>query len=141
MTYFAGSEAEMRNALRFAREKGMEKLGVYKEVLAHQQGLYGKLLQPRLERLVSEDADFGQLGAVHQTAEAHGLEELARRVLTLGEKRLKAAIGLETEEALQKSLQVRDEAKAGGWFRGTYGATIFPKTGGPKNMLYFPIYF
>ena len=27
----AGSEAEMRNALRFAREKGMEKLQVYKE--------------------------------------------------------------------------------------------------------------
>ena len=26
-----GSEAEMRNALRFAREKGMEKLQVYKE--------------------------------------------------------------------------------------------------------------
>lgn len=28
----SGREAEMRNALRFAREKGMEKLGIYKEV-------------------------------------------------------------------------------------------------------------
>ena len=27
----AGVESEMRNALRFAREKGMEKLNVYKE--------------------------------------------------------------------------------------------------------------
>ncbi len=32
-----GIEAEMRNALRFAREKGMEKLGVYKEVRTYHQ--------------------------------------------------------------------------------------------------------
>lgn len=43
-----------------------------------QQELYGKLLQPRLERLASEDADVAQLGAVHHTAESHGLGELAR---------------------------------------------------------------
>ena len=48
------------------------------QVLALQQGLYGKQLLPRLERLVSEDADFAQLGAVHHTAETHGLVELAR---------------------------------------------------------------
>ncbi|CAL1174051.1 unnamed protein product [Cladocopium goreaui] len=128
----SGSEAEMRNALRFAREKGMEKLQVYKEaslcgfrcvfpgdgkdkVLALQQGLYGKQLLPRLERLVSEDADFAELGAVHHTAETHGLVELARRVLALGESRLKQAALLDTEDALQKALQVRDEAKACGW--------------------------
>lgn len=111
----SGSEAEMRNALRFAREKGMEKLQVYKEVLALQQGLYGKQLLPRLERLVSEDADFAELGAVHHTAETHGLVELARRVLALGESRLKQAALLDTEDALQKTLQVRDEAKACGW--------------------------
>jgi len=48
------------------------------QVLALQQGLYGKQLLPRLERLVSEDADFAELGAVHHTAETHGLVELAR---------------------------------------------------------------
>ena len=48
------------------------------QVLALQQGLYGKQLLPRLERLVSEDADFAQLGAVHHTAETHSLVELAR---------------------------------------------------------------
>ena len=47
-------------------------------MLALQQGLYGKQLLPRLERLVSEDADFAELGAVHHTAETHGLVELAR---------------------------------------------------------------
>jgi hypothetical protein len=35
-----------------------------------------------------------------------------RRVLALGESRLKQAALLDTEDALQKTLQVRDEAKA-----------------------------
>ena len=55
-----------------------------RQVLALQQGLYGKQLLPRLERLVSEDADFAELGAVHHTAETHGLVELARTHGTMG---------------------------------------------------------
>eukprot|EP00913_Durusdinium_trenchii_P001465 g1357.t1 len=109
------SEAEMRNALRFAREKGMEKLSVYQEVLALQQGLYGAQLKLRLQRLAAEESDFAQLGAVHRTAQAHGLEDVARQALAAAEMRLRQALELDMEEALQKCLQLRDEAKACGW--------------------------
>ncbi|CAK9017507.1 unnamed protein product [Durusdinium trenchii] len=111
----SGSEAEMRNALRFAREKGMEKLSVYQEVLALQQGLYGAQLKLRLQRLAAEESDFAQLGAVHRTAQAHGLEDVARQALAAAEMRLRQALELDMEEALQKCLQLRDEAKACGW--------------------------
>ncbi|CAE7432436.1 unnamed protein product, partial [Symbiodinium necroappetens] len=44
----SGREAEMRNAMRFAREKGMEHLGVYHEVRAIHGALYGEALLERL---------------------------------------------------------------------------------------------
>ena len=52
------------------------------QVLALQQGLYGAQLKLRLQRLAAEESDFAQLGAVHRTAQAHGLEDVARRDLS-----------------------------------------------------------
>ena len=206
-----GSEAEMRNALRFAREKGMEKLGVYKEARAYHQKTFTKFtlqlwcgilwsfwqnsnwkcpMVTSVKILMWSHAGPGAAaGFVWTSAEAssrtfsfggsrlctaccrashcavawlrgprevlrpgewgnrsqvmwlinqrfedwlwgmhgqHGARHISvfddlinwtfeishRQVLAAGETRLHQVVGLDTEEALQKSLQLRDEAKA-----------------------------
>lgn len=109
----SGMEAEMRSALRFARERGADHLQAYWDVKDNQQRIYKERLLDRLDAAAA-DADITSLAAVFTTAVSYGHDDVAQQVLQAAQAHIQQAAA-SGSEAVMAVAALQSAARSCNW--------------------------